>query len=100
MAPTDEVDEPKQAEARAPDQPRKLSPEQEQRMLSNPAVLRAAAEIVKRKKAEAVENEEYEVAGKFHQKLQKLEAQIAIAEQLEAKSGKASESKKGVSASS
>mmetsp|Transcript_42820 Transcript_42820/g.100392 ORF Transcript_42820/g.100392 Transcript_42820/m.100392 type:complete len:185 (+) Transcript_42820:82-636(+) len=45
----------------------------------NPAVLRAALEIVKRKKAEAVRNEEYEVAHRFHQKAQELERQLQLA---------------------
>mmetsp|Transcript_4479 Transcript_4479/g.8122 ORF Transcript_4479/g.8122 Transcript_4479/m.8122 type:complete len:181 (-) Transcript_4479:87-629(-) len=47
----------------------------------NPAVLRAALEIVKRKKAEAIEKEEYEVAARFHQKLQELEGQLRNAEE-------------------
>mmetsp|Transcript_113538 Transcript_113538/g.321244 ORF Transcript_113538/g.321244 Transcript_113538/m.321244 type:complete len:195 (+) Transcript_113538:90-674(+) len=43
-------------------------------------VLRAAAEIVRRKRAEAIEKEQYEEAAKFHQKLQALEAKIAAAD--------------------
>mmetsp|Transcript_68945 Transcript_68945/g.224707 ORF Transcript_68945/g.224707 Transcript_68945/m.224707 type:complete len:200 (+) Transcript_68945:170-769(+) len=44
--------------------------------LQNPTVLRAALEIVRRKKAEAIEAEEYEQAARFHQKLQDLEAKL------------------------
>mmetsp|Transcript_9109 Transcript_9109/g.27620 ORF Transcript_9109/g.27620 Transcript_9109/m.27620 type:complete len:172 (-) Transcript_9109:131-646(-) len=54
--------------------------EQERRFPQNPAVLRAAMEIVKRKKADAVGKEEYEAAARFHQKLQELEAQLHATE--------------------
>mmetsp|Transcript_9797 Transcript_9797/g.19635 ORF Transcript_9797/g.19635 Transcript_9797/m.19635 type:complete len:176 (-) Transcript_9797:90-617(-) len=54
--------------------------EKEQRAPHNPAVLRAALEIVKRKKADAVEKEEYEAAARFHQKLQELEVQLQAME--------------------
>uniref|UniRef100_A0A7S1WH13 UVR domain-containing protein n=1 Tax=Alexandrium catenella TaxID=2925 RepID=A0A7S1WH13_ALECA len=54
--------------------------EKEQRLPQNPAVLRAAVEIVKRKKADAIEKEEYEAAARFHQKLQELEVQLQATE--------------------
>lgn len=50
----------------------------------NPAVLRAALEIVKRKKQDAVEKEEYETAAKFHQKMQELESHLASLDASEA----------------
>eukprot|EP00933_Yihiella_yeosuensis_P000334 TRINITY_DN100503_c0_g1_i1.p1 TRINITY_DN100503_c0_g1~~TRINITY_DN100503_c0_g1_i1.p1 ORF type:complete len:194 (-),score=64.43 TRINITY_DN100503_c0_g1_i1:96-677(-) len=60
------------------------SAESEKRYLSNPTVLRAALEIVKRKKEEAVEKEEYQKAAEFQQKIKKLEAQLLVAaEQLD-----------------
>mmetsp|Transcript_51434 Transcript_51434/g.95166 ORF Transcript_51434/g.95166 Transcript_51434/m.95166 type:complete len:167 (-) Transcript_51434:58-558(-) len=47
--------------------------------LQHPAVLRAALEIVKRKKAEAVQKEDYEVAHRFKQKMEMLERQMKAA---------------------
>eukprot|EP00930_Biecheleria_cincta_P025725 TRINITY_DN18263_c0_g1_i1.p1 TRINITY_DN18263_c0_g1~~TRINITY_DN18263_c0_g1_i1.p1 ORF type:complete len:192 (-),score=59.75 TRINITY_DN18263_c0_g1_i1:58-597(-) len=55
--------------------------------LGNPTVLKAALEIVKRKKAEAVQKEEYDAAARLHEKIQQLEAQIELLE----KSGDSSE---------
>mmetsp|Transcript_109109 Transcript_109109/g.235087 ORF Transcript_109109/g.235087 Transcript_109109/m.235087 type:complete len:174 (+) Transcript_109109:46-567(+) len=46
---------------------------------SNPKVLKAALELVKRKKAEAIANDEYDVAARLHQRLQTLEAEVAAA---------------------
>eukprot|EP00927_Polykrikos_kofoidii_P023741 TRINITY_DN21765_c0_g2_i1.p1 TRINITY_DN21765_c0_g2~~TRINITY_DN21765_c0_g2_i1.p1 ORF type:complete len:196 (-),score=47.17 TRINITY_DN21765_c0_g2_i1:44-631(-) len=54
--------------------------EKEKRFPQNPQVLKAAAEIVRRKKAEAIEKEEYDDAARFHNKLQELEAQLQVHE--------------------
>mmetsp|Transcript_5869 Transcript_5869/g.10601 ORF Transcript_5869/g.10601 Transcript_5869/m.10601 type:complete len:173 (-) Transcript_5869:173-691(-) len=59
---------------------------------SNPTVLRAALDIVKHKKQEAVEKEQYDQAARFHQKIQQLEAQLAIVEAGEAGAAGASTS--------
>mmetsp|Transcript_34461 Transcript_34461/g.109457 ORF Transcript_34461/g.109457 Transcript_34461/m.109457 type:complete len:175 (-) Transcript_34461:69-593(-) len=56
--------------------------EKERRYPQNPTVLRAAMEIVKRKKAEAIEKEQYQLAARFHQKLQELEAQLGAMDEL------------------
>ena len=48
--------------------------------LQNPAVLKAAMEMVRRKKAEAIEKEDFDVAARFHQKLQDLEEQLRSCE--------------------
>mmetsp|Transcript_750 Transcript_750/g.1009 ORF Transcript_750/g.1009 Transcript_750/m.1009 type:complete len:168 (-) Transcript_750:54-557(-) len=45
---------------------------------SNPTVLKAALDIVKHKKEEAVQAEQYDQAARFHQKIQQLEAQLAV----------------------
>eukprot|EP00929_Paragymnodinium_shiwhaense_P085616 TRINITY_DN46031_c0_g2_i1.p1 TRINITY_DN46031_c0_g2~~TRINITY_DN46031_c0_g2_i1.p1 ORF type:complete len:203 (-),score=54.67 TRINITY_DN46031_c0_g2_i1:128-736(-) len=57
------------------------------RIPQNPQVLRAAYEIVKRKKAEALDKEDYEEAAKFHKQLQELEGQLHL---LEGKEGSGS----------
>jgi len=55
----------------------------ERRFPQHPKVLRAAMEIVKRKKAEAIEKEQYDVAERFKKKQQELEVQLAAAEEHE-----------------
>mmetsp|Transcript_98837 Transcript_98837/g.275088 ORF Transcript_98837/g.275088 Transcript_98837/m.275088 type:complete len:181 (-) Transcript_98837:143-685(-) len=64
------------AEEPEPESTKALDGEWEQRHPQNPTVLRAAIEIVKRKKADAIEKEEYSAAARLHQKLQELEAQL------------------------
>lgn len=51
--------------------------EKTKKSFSNPTVLKAALDIVKQKKQEAVQTEQYDQAARFHQKIQQLEAQLA-----------------------
>eukprot|EP00434_Breviolum_minutum_P023764 symbB.v1.2.020963.t1/scaffold1791.1/size101237/3 len=54
--------------------------EKTKKSFSNPTVLKAALDIVKHKKQEAVQAEQFEQAARFHQKIQQLEAQLAMIE--------------------